>query len=326
MIVLDHYYLYLKNNCYAVVVGNTHSNNFIVGYVKYCVSNRETIWCSKHYCYDRYVKYYDRSEIYNYTPWRILSPCYGSEIPIIPLSTVSEIHDPRLRTREILTRTRDELEKTALNLLLDLGSNTDLNNIGLTGTLLVGIHNVKYSDIDIVVYGLRESIDTIEFINENPSVFKNPGNDWLREWCIRVSKATGVDPFTVSKLYRRWRRGLYQNREYSVIYNDNVYKHIDNCEKWLSIGVSEGLVELEGSTSALNYPSTGVISRFKHTGGLKPGSDPEYILSFEALYTPLFYEGGRGYVRAILQYNPLKDTNRLLVGVHEEKTYIKIPG
>lgn len=326
MIVLDHYYLRLRNNCYAVVVGNTHSNSFIIGYVKYCVSSRETIWCNKHYCYDRYVKYYDRGEIYEYTPWRILAPCYGSEIPVIPVSIVNEVYDPRLRTREILTTTQDELEKTALSLLLELGSNTDLNNIGITGTLLVSIHSVKYSDIDIIVYGLKESVDTVEFINENPGVFQNPSSDWFREWCVRVSKTTGADPLTVSKLYRRWRRSLFQNRECSIVYNDNVFRQMDNSDKWLSIGISEGFIEIEESVNALNYPSTGLINKFEHTSGFKPRGDPEYVLSFEALYTPLFYEGGRGYVRAILQYNPVKDTYRLLIGVHEERTCIKISG
>lgn len=325
MITLDHYYLYLKNNCYAVVVGNSHSNSFIMGYVKYCSTNRETIWCSKHYCYERFVKYYNQREIYNYTPWKLLIPCYGSKVPIIPVSIVERIHDPRLKTRELLEKPCDELEEKALDILIELGSNTRLDSIGLTGTLLVGIHSVKYSDIDLVVYGSKESIDVIEYINENPLVFQNISGDRFKEWCIRVARVSGTDPGVVAKLYRKWRRGLFREREYSVIYNDNVFKYIDNSEIWISIGVSEGFLEIESSTSALNYPTHGSIVKYRHVNGLKPRNDPEYILSFEAIYTPLFYEGGECFARGILQYNPLRDTYRLLIGVHEEKTFIKIP-
>lgn len=322
--VLDHYYLYLKNNCYAVVVGNTHSNSFIIGYVKYCGSSRETIWCSKYDCYERLVKYYDKREVYNSTPWKTFIPNYGSETPIIPISMISKVYDPRYRVKEIIEKPRDILEKNCLEILFELCRNIRLDSIGLTGTLLIGIHNPKYSDIDLVIYDLKDSRDTIEFIVENPSLFKSLSGDRLKNWCERVFKVTNIDPKTIYKLYRVWRRGLFTDIEYSFIFNKGVFEYIDNGEKWVSIGVFEGFIEFESSLDALNYPSKGFINKWVYRKGFKPRSDLEYVLSFETLFTPLFYEGGKCITRSLLQYNPLKDTYRLLIGVYEQHTYIEL--
>lgn len=314
----------LKNGCYAVVVGNYHSTSYVVGYVKYCPTNGESLWCDEFQCYERLVKRYDRGEVYGSTPWRIYSPRYGSSVPIIPVSAIDRAYDPRCRTAEMLRRVRDELEERGLEIAMRLGESARLENVGFTGSLLVKIHSVKYSDVDLVVYGYRDSASVVEYIEENPSTFRSLGEGALRSWCERVAMASELDLQTAYRLYRRWRRGLFEDREYSVIYNSGARGPIDSGEGWTSLGASEVLVELAGSLKALDYPSIGLVESWKHLSGARPRSDLSYVLSFEALYTPLFYEGGKCILRGLLQHDPIREIYRLVVGVSEVSTRVTI--
>jgi len=204
--VLDHYMLKLDNGCIAVVVGNTHAASFTIGYLKYCPSSRRTLWCDVSTCYERVVKHYELQEIYGFTPWRAVIPHYGSELPIIPNSRVVRVYSPIERAVELMSRVRDPLEKHALDMISEIerGANT---TPGVTGSLLPGIHNIEYSDVDLAVYGLRESADVVEFIAENPDLFQSFRDTHLREWCYRLASVTGLSASDVEKLYRSWRRG-----------------------------------------------------------------------------------------------------------------------
>lgn len=317
---LDHYYLRLRNKCYAVVVGNYHSTGYIVGYVKYCPVEQKTLWCDQYICYDRIVKYYMVEEVHSSTPWKTHVPFYGGETPVIPVSEVEKVLNPIDRLYEIMNRPGDELEYLVVKLI---DESRFSSGVGVTGSILPSIHNVRVSDIDLIVYGLKNSVDVIEFIVENPSIFRGFNEEKLRAWCVRVSRATGLSPREVSRFYRRWRRGIYHGREYSFIYNDGIFKLLDNMSSWETIGVVKAEALFTGGFEALNYPTMGVIESWRYLDGANPRGDLEYVLSFEALYMPLFYEGGKAIVRGLLQYNSVDDTYRVLVGVKEEKTFIK---
>jgi predicted nucleotidyltransferase len=76
----------------------------------------------------------------------------------VPWTEVARVHDPRARLRELQARgPADPLETDALALaaLLCETSGAPPGALGLTGSLLLGLHTPA-SDIDLVVYGDRE--------------------------------------------------------------------------------------------------------------------------------------------------------------------------
>jgi len=323
IIVLDHYYFKTISGDIGVATGNIHSDHYIVGYIKYRRTNHSTQWCNQHYCYDRVVKHYRISEVYSGLTVYMYIPYYGSQVPIIPRSVILEVYDPVERSLEIIYKPRDELELQALSMIMDILNGTNTLP-GITGSILPGIHNVKYSDIDLVVYGLKNSVDVIEFISENRDLFRSFEGERLRNWCYNTSLNTGLEPFDTCKFYRVWRRGLYNGREYSFIYNDGLYVNAYNTDQWLSIGDVELNIVFHGCPDALNYPAKGCVEESTYIRGFNPSSDIDHVLSFEALYTPLFYEGGKGIVRGLLQYNPRTGLYRVVVGVRETTSYIKM--
>lgn len=322
----DHYYLKLRNRCYAVVVGCMHSYSLVVGYVKYCPSSNKTLWCESSGCYERVVREYHASIVRSSTPWMSYSPCYDSVIPVIPVSEIVKIYNPLDRVKEVMSKPRDPLEIHALELIKELLLITGIREIGITGSILVGIHNPRYSDIDLIVYGFRDAVKVVEAITENPDLFRTFNDARLREWVLRVSRVTGLPLHVPAKLYRAWRRGLYRDREYSIAYSSDIEKSLDNCSSWKTLGVLGARVLLEPTVYALDYPSRGYIAKWIYEKGVEPRGDPSYILSFESLYTPLFYEGGWARVKGLLQHNPLTGEYRILVGVYEEKTYVEPVG
>jgi len=321
--VLDHYIVKLVNGCLGVVVGNMHSHSHLIGYVKYCISDGESIWRDRFHRYRRLVNIYSADKVYDATPWEVYTPCYDQTIPAIPWSKVVSIHDPLERLISIIRSPKDMLEYKVAKLVENIFSSGSFRNIGITGSILAGIHSVEYSDIDLVIYDWRDSVNIIEYIVENPSIFRGFEGDSLRSWGYRVASSTGLSLEDVLKFYRRWRRGFFDDREYSLIYNDGVYRELDNCIRWRSLGVYEAYVELAGGLDALNYPSTGLVEKTVYARGVEPRGDPLFIVSFEALYTPALYEGGRFYVRGLLQHNIDRDLYRLIVGVREAKSFIR---
>jgi predicted nucleotidyltransferase len=322
--LLDHYYVRLRNNCLGVIVGNMHSLSYYIGYVKYCLS-RNGLWRNSLGSYERVLKKYSARDVYMVTSWRTYIPCYDSIIPIIPSSMISKVYDPLSRSMEIITSPKDQLEETTAELLYLLSRDLGELSIGITGSLLPGIHNPRISDIDLVVYGWRSSLNVIEYIIENKDLFPGFPSGVFEDWIRRNASATGLSFNDVRTLYRRWRRGVFRDKMYSIIFNDGVFRSIDNCDKWRSIGYVVLSADLSGGLEALNYPSKSLLENYRILKTNTPNirSEIKYVLSFEALYIGQLFDGGRVVINGLLQYNDLEDYYRVVVGVREYNGYIK---
>jgi predicted nucleotidyltransferase len=86
-------------------------------------------------------------------------PMFGVPLQAVPLADVRCVYDPRRRLDELAQAgPADVLEESALALVetLRAAAGVARSALGLTGSLLFGLHNAD-SDIDIVVYGDVES-------------------------------------------------------------------------------------------------------------------------------------------------------------------------
>jgi predicted nucleotidyltransferase len=83
---------------------------------------------------------------------------FGLRMQSVPLKRIRQIYDPRSRVAEIYAHgPKDRLEENALALIRFLAqmANVPLEKLGISGSVLFGLHHSK-SDIDIVVYGGTE--------------------------------------------------------------------------------------------------------------------------------------------------------------------------
>jgi len=319
--VLDHYYLYLRNNCYAVVVGNAHSSGYIIGYQKYCRSHYNVgPWQNGLGRYRRLVPVYDPVIVHESTPWKTYVHSYGALSPIIPRSQVVSVYDPVKRIKDIISSPKDDLEKTLVDIIYAVKMYAGNVNIGVTGSILVGIHVPGTSDIDLVVYGPRDSIKVVEAFNEvinTTDHIRMFNKDELLSWAQRLENRLRINKDIISRyFYRPWRRGKVNDIDYSIIYNDGVYKHIDLMEPWQSIGMIKAKVCIEPfQVSALNYPSEAYVHRCETCDDI----EIRMITSYEALYIPFLYEGGCAVIEGLLQKSTWYGDYRIVVGVAENR-------
>ena len=322
--LLDHYYVELGDGSLAVITGNAHFCYGFIGYVKYTPTSRATLWSRNGVFYERVVKKYTPREVHEHAERRIYVPYFDFAVPYIPLHAIKRIYDPLERARELYSRIRDPLEALTLELISVISVNTGVL-AGVTGSLLPSIHNAELSDIDLVVYGARESVKIVEFIESNKSVFKPFTGSKLRVWSENVAATTGLPPREVIKFYRNWRRGVYANREYSIIYNDGVYRELALLPSFKTLGAVHLLVEVAGGLEALNYPSTSRVINYRvlYSEAQTIPFDVTSITSYEALYTPGLYEGGFFEVRGVLQCSNKLGECRVLAGVLEERSFMR---
>jgi predicted nucleotidyltransferase len=92
----------------------------------------------------------------------------------VPVKHIQQVYDPRGRVADIYAHgPKDRLEENALALvrLLALTANVPLEKLGISGSVLFGLHHSK-SDIDIVVYGGTEGRavhQALRHLLDNPS-------------------------------------------------------------------------------------------------------------------------------------------------------------
>ena len=85
-------------------------------------------------------------------------PVFGFRTQSVPVKRIQQVYDPRGRVADIYAYgPKDRLEENALTLvrLLAQTANVPLDKLGISGSVLFGLHHSK-SDIDIVVYGGAE--------------------------------------------------------------------------------------------------------------------------------------------------------------------------
>ena len=103
-----------------------------------------------------------------YSQYLIFDEVFDETLCEVPKSDIRRKMDPvkglmKLKRRENL----DEVERTALELasLIKERSGISWNSIGITGSVLLGLHT-KESDIDLIVYGRNQSLKAYEALKE----------------------------------------------------------------------------------------------------------------------------------------------------------------
>jgi predicted nucleotidyltransferase len=321
------------------VVGDIHPAERIISYLKY-VPDSDGKWGAETKRYGRVLEYYSTLHLnmtFQFLNERYPKYMYDSEvqhlfISAVPLDSIQRHYRPELRLLELLSAERvDQLEQKALDLGKTISdeSHVDLKQFGITGSILVGVHNPQFSDIDLTVYGMQNSIkvkaalsDLFERSDRGVRRFDEPEID---EWLRTRSWLYPLKQNDVELIYRRhWNRGTFQGVAFSVHpgkietevterYGDRVYS-------------PEGIVEVEAkiddATDSLFMPGTYQISSVRVIDG--PTSfEPREIVTYEGLYCDIASSGERVRARGKLEKVDDKRNGevyyRILIGSVEAK-------
>ncbi|HIE18210.1 TPA: hypothetical protein EYP75_00645 [Candidatus Bathyarchaeota archaeon] len=138
------------------VKGLVHPPDRIVAYLRYIVdSHGERRRGDK-----TYVKVYsldEREKVLRekYPQYLYYDPVFGEYMQGVSKKHVSGLHKPSKKVSELLKKSGlDHVEAEAIEFvqILQSSSNVKLEKMGISGSILVGLHTEK-SDIDVIVYG-----------------------------------------------------------------------------------------------------------------------------------------------------------------------------
>ncbi len=303
-IVLDHFGLVDRELRLYIAVGPYHPPHGYIAYLKY-VPGGEGPWRKHGVEYSRVLSIY--------SPYAVDEPCrhldryfdplLGCEVPILRLDRVVSIVDPRDVAKRVLATCRDELECVAAELISDLVRHgLSLECVGVTGSIMFGIHVAKHSDIDLVVYGEKCVEKALEVI---PTVAKPIPRARLELVIDNLSHVHGVSRELAkeSAAIRRW---VYEGIEVTTVYTWS--------EPWsLRDPVKESrcvstVIEVEpGDVGAVMYPAK-FLARL--------GGEEVEVWSFEATLSTPMVRGGRFRVEGVLQVLA-SGRKRLVLGARE---------
>lgn len=307
----DKDFIRLKDSFYQVI-GYVHPENFVFAFPRYVKVNYATPWRNGSY-YSRILEDYSSltigESLKNYaSEYLVFDFYYDSLMPRIPLQNVDEIYYthnwPRYLKRNILAKRFEEVLD-----LISSNANISKEDIGLTGSLLIGIANVVFSDIDIVVYGQRSVEKIKEYILSGQSPFS----------IVKPEIIRGLDETSFKILSKRkWNKFEFKNRLFSL---NPVLKHDEIKIKYGDFkikNVKKGKIKLKikEKINPYFYPLTYSVKLLDFEE-----YPIEELTIFEMYYLDLFEIGNELEVVGMIQFVEERDREyyRIAYGLREMK-------
>lgn len=209
------------------VTGYLHPPDKYTAYLKYSPAAVGK-WKSGEIFYRREMSYYHVRNVaamleflaQNYPHYVHYCPVRGINFSMIPHQYVREYYRPEERLAAILAHPRDPLEEEVCEMVSEITRYAGIAaaDLGITGSILLGIHDPRFSDIDLTIYGLHNALRLQAMIREGRSErFRPVGEAERRTWAQNIARRF---PLTYEQARyladRRWRYGYFGGRYFSL--------------------------------------------------------------------------------------------------------------
>ena len=327
------------------VIGNVHPADRVISYLKYVPSDLG-LW-GRGRKYARILKSYTTvsvREVLNFLKSNF--PQYVGELDVmglemiaVPVEGVKTHFKPEVQLKELYGESverLDVLERKTVELVnvLSEASGIPVECFGVTGSILLKIHNPSFSDVDLTVYGRVNASkirNALVELKEDGSIRWLSGVEFDR-WVYDKARQYRLDLKDAWEICRRvWSRGFYGDTEFSVHpvkteedsserYGDIVYRPLSGLAK-----IKATIVDVEDSYF---MPAFYIVSDVDFLRG-SPVEDLTEIVTYEGFYAGIFNEGevveAVGKLESVLDRRTGETRHRLVVGSFEAECsdYIK---
>jgi len=328
------------------VVGPYHPPNRVISYLKYAPA-RLGNWGKGIWRFKRVLKSYtipSLLETFNllekdYPHYLFYSPFYNILMTAVPLEYVTKHYKPEEKLAKLREAKRlDFLQKKLIRFVSFLSdkSGVPLEFFGVSGSILLNIHRPSVSDMDVIVYGLKNSLAVIRTLQE---IYSQPATDIrrlknsaLRDWCQKQARSYPLTLDEAFQIYRRkWNLGIFEDTAFSVHpvkleeevneeYGDKIYEPLGL--------VVFGAVVVE-NTDSIFLPAVYHVQDARVIKGPQV-ADIEEVVSYEGLYGNLAEVGEtvlvKGKLELVRDKKNKRKYHRVVVGSPEGKgtEYVKL--
>ena len=294
------------------LVGYLHPPDRYTAYLKYTPA-RVGRWARGDVFYHRELPYYHvRNVLRTLEVLAREQPQYVWTDPVrnlrfsfVPRDAVRAYYLPEARLAEIVQHPRDPLEEdlAALTELLRRSSGVALEDLGITGSILLGLHNPTFSDIDLLVYGRGNALRLKRAIEElRAGALADVDAERRGRWRAETAERFTLPPEHLQHLEdRRWNYFLFRNRYVSVHPTrlDGEVREVYGAHRYHELGVATIEATLADTSEALFLPATyGLTDVAVREGGAFPVTE---LVSHEGLYCHFGDPGDRIAARGAIE-------------------------
>jgi predicted nucleotidyltransferase len=232
-------------------------------------------------------------------------PTTGLRFSHVPADAVARYYFPERRLAEILAGPTDALEHETRDLarLLGRATGVPLDAFGVSGSILLGLHNPAFSDIDLLVYGADNARRLRAVIDDLAPEGLTPLPDERRaQWRAETAARFGLAPEAVADLdARRWHYRLFRGRYVSLhpTRADHEIREAHGDRRWTSLGRAVVEARVTDAAEAMFLPAVYRVGDVRWLEG-EPGPLEE-IVAFEGLYCNAAERGERILVTGHLE-------------------------
>lgn len=251
----------------------------------------------------------------------------------VPNDYIAQHYKPEEKLAQILqAKHKDALQEklAAFVKLLSEKSGVKSGFFGVTGSILLDIHNPKFSDIDLTIYGLKNSLalkEALVRIYADPhSSVKRFEDRMLDEWCRKKTEHFPLSLEDAKRIYEhKWNIGLFDGTLFSIhpakLEEELIEKYGD--KSFLSEGQVTVRVVVADDSESLFLPCVYRVRDVEVLEGKPDSVDIKEIVSYESLYDSLAQKGEefivKGKLERVFDNRNGRTYYRLLVGSLEER-------
>ena len=327
-------------------IGNIHPQDRIIAYIKY-VPNEKGKWGKKKR-FKRILRSYTTPSVKE--TFQILekqNPEYlfhskflSIRMSAVPMKLIKRHYKPEEKLLELFSHTKkgqlDSLEEKVVEFMRILSDESDVNTsfFGVTGSILLEIHNPVFSDLDIIVYGRENMLRVREAMKRlySEGVVDRFEGSYLENWATRKAEQFPITSPEAKEIYNRtWSRGFFKETLFSI---HPVKLEAEVKEKFGdSRFIPKELITIHATITGIEdsffLPATYQIGQVTY----EDGRSAEYIskiTSYDGFYCGIFEKGeaivARGKLEEVVDSNGKTIGHRLLVGSFEAQgeDYIKV--
>ena len=331
---IESYYLETTDGLFFAVKGFEHPPDRCIGVLRYAPDPAKGDRIKAGVSYRR-LYHFDEQEqwLLKHNPACLAyDPVFDARLQSVPLSAVRRIYDPILRLRELAQSSAGmgvEGDAVAFLRLVQTQSGVPWDHLGITGSLLIGMHT-EYSDLDAVVFGTqscRQVYKTLHNLLEDPSVpdlrrLDRQGMEALH--AVRSEDTPMPYEEFIGLEARKVNQGSFRGRPYFIrfVKNANEAGWIYGEKKYSVLGRAEIRAVIADDRDALFTPCSYFLSEVRGLSGALPANLNE-IVSFRGRFCEQAFAGESIMASGTLErvQSGQDSRHRLLLGNTSEDTF-----
>lgn len=309
------------------VVGYQHPLDKLIAYLKYSPAASGP-WQRSGTAYHRELAFYHAHQVavtiaeleQQYPQYVHDSPVWDMRFSMVPVDRVRTYYTPETRLAQLMNHPMDSLEEATVQVVeqIQRAAGIPLSDLGVTGSILLGIHSPAFSDIDLTIYSrlnaqrLRTVMTDLALSGASPM-----DAAYVDEWCQGVVKHHALTYAQAHWLIsRRWNFVYFGEGRHTISLHptraDDEITEAYGEHTYRDTGVARITATLTDTQDAIFLPAVYQVASVEILDG--PPVEIGEICTYEGLFGQIGEPGQRVEARGKLERIDHGPLHRLVIG------------